>query len=125
MIEIIFGFIAGIFTGMGMGGGTILILLLSIFMNFNQHLAQATNLVFFIPTSISSIVMNIKQKNIDFKLARSISIFGVIGAIIGANISKNINSILLRKVFAIFILVIAIYEIYRLYKENKSKIKNK
>ena len=34
-----------------MGGGTILILLLSIFMGLDQHVAQATNLVFFIPTA--------------------------------------------------------------------------
>ena len=114
MLEIIFGFIAGNITGLGMGGGTILIILLSVFLNLEQHIAQATNIIFFIPTSIASIITNAKQKKIDYKLARSISI-------IGATISKNINSNLLKKLFAIFILIIAIYEIYELYKEYKSK----
>ena len=121
MLEIIFGFIAGNITGLGMGGGTILIILLSVFLNLEQHIAQATNIIFFIPTSIASIITNTKQKKIDYKLARSISIFGVLGTIIGATISKNINSNLLKKLFAIFILIIAIYEIYELYKEYKSK----
>ena len=52
---ILIGIISGIVTGMGMGGGSILILILTAFMGVNQHTAQATNLIFFIPTSISAI----------------------------------------------------------------------
>ena len=119
MQEIIFGFISGNFTGLGMGGGTILILLLSLFMQLDQHVAQATNLIFFIPTSIASILTNIKQKNIDFKLAKTILIFGIIGTKIGAIISQKISSNVLKKYFAIFILIIALHEIYEIYKEYK------
>lgn len=124
MIEIIFGIISGIVTGLGMGGGTILILLLSLFMGLEQHIAQATNLVFFIPTAIAAILTNLKQKNIDLKLAINISLFGIIGAIIGSIISNNISSQNLKKYFAIFILIIALHEIYELYKEYKRKRKN-
>ena len=119
MIEIILGIISGIFTGLGLGGGTILILLLSLFMNMDQHIAQATNLIFFIPTSIAAIIINIRENNIDLKLALTISMFGIIGAIIGAIISKNVNSVSLRKYFAIFIMLIAFYEVYKLYKDYK------
>jgi len=118
-MAIIFGIISGVVTGLGMGGGTILILLISLFMNVEQHIAQATNLVFFVPTSIAAIIINIKNNNIDYKLAGIISIFGIIGAIIGAVISQNITSNILRKCFAIFILLIGIYEIYKLYKEYR------
>ena len=121
MLEIIFGFIAGNITGLGMGGGTILILLLSIFMQLDQHIAQATNLIFFIPTSIASIVTNIKQKNVNIKLAKTISIFGIIGAIIGATISQIVSSHILKKIFAMFILIIAFHEIYDIYKSIKEK----
>lgn len=124
MLAVIFGTISGIVTGLGMGGGTILILLLSLFMNLEQHVAQATNLVFFIPTSIAAILTNLKQKNIDLKLAMKISLFGIIGAIIGAIISNNMSSEKLKKYFAIFILIIALHEIYQLYKEYKKNKKN-
>lgn len=124
MLGIIFGIIAGIVTGLGMGGGTVLILLLSLFMGLEQHIAQATNLVFFIPTSLAAIIMNLKQKNVDLKLAITISFFGIIGAVIGAIISNNISSDNLRKYFAIFILIIAFHEVYELYKEYKNKRKN-
>ena len=55
MLEMLIGFISGIVSGTGMGGGTILILCLSIFLEINQKTAQATNLIFFIPTSIAAI----------------------------------------------------------------------
>lgn len=117
LLEVVFGLIAGTVSGMGMGGGTILILLLSAFMNFDQHVAQATNLVFFIPTSIAAIIINFKQKNIDLKVARVISICGVIGAVVGAIVSDKIETQSLKRYFAIFILLIAVREIYSLYKE--------
>ena len=124
MLAIIFGLISGIVTGLGMGGGTVLILLLSLFMGVEQHIAQATNLVFFVPTALAAIAMNLRQKNVDIKLAINISFFGIIGAIIGAIISNNINSENLRKYFAIFIFIIALHEIYEIYREYKNKRKN-
>ncbi len=124
MIEILIGLVSGIVSGTGMGGGTILILLLSIFMGLDQHVAQATNLVFFIPTAISAILISLKKKNIDVKLGITIIIIGVIGAAIGAIISSKMEVSLLRKIFGIFLLIIAIYEIYSWYKMYIKK-KNK
>ena len=93
MREILFGIISGIVAALGMGGGTILILLLGIFTNMEQHLIQGTNLIFFIPTSITAIIINIKNKKINYKLSLLIIIFGIIGAIIGSKISFKIESI--------------------------------
>lgn len=87
MVQILIGVLSGIFSGIGMGGGTILIFLLVALLGVEQHIAQATNLIYFIPTAISAIIINYKEKNIDTKLAVNISIFGIIGAIIGALIS--------------------------------------
>ena len=117
MFEILIGTISGFISGMGMGGGTILILCLSMFMNIEQHIAQATNLVFFIPTSIIAIVTNIKQKNIDFKVGIPIAISGIIGAIIGAIYASKTNVKDLKKYFGVFIGLIAIWEIYYLIKK--------
>ena len=78
MWEIITGLISGTISGTGMGGGTILILVLSIFLGVEQHVAQATNLIFFVPTSISAIIVSIKEKLIDWKIGISIAISGII-----------------------------------------------
>ena len=100
-------------------GGTVLIFLLTFLENIEQHVAQATNLIFFIPTSLIAIIVNGKNKNIDYKLGLIISVYGILGAIIGANISVNIDVQKLRKLFGIFLLTIVIHEIYTLFKEYK------
>ena len=107
MIEILIGMISGIVSGTGMGGGTILIFLLTFMMGIEQHVAQATNLIFFIPTSIVAIIINI---------------FGILGAIIGSNISVYTDVKILKKCFGVFLIIVAINEIYsiiRLYKKDK------
>lgn len=120
MSEILIGIVSGIFSGVGMGGGTILIFLLTMFLKVEQHIAQATNLIYFIPTAISAIIVNYKEKNIDTKLAIFISGCGIIGAILGAIISINIDVKKLRKYFGIFLAIIAIHEIYTLIKQYKT-----
>jgi len=119
MFEILAGLISGFVSGMGMGGGTILILLLSMFMGVEQHIAQATNLVFFIPTSIIAIITNLKQKYIDFKIAIPIAISGVIGAVIGAIYSNKTDVQNLKRYFGIFLGLIAIWEIYSIIKKYR------
>ena len=123
MKEILIGAISGIFSGVGMGGGTILIFLLTTFLALEQHIAQATNLIYFIPTAITAIIVNYRNKNVETKLAIFISVCGIIGAIIGATISVNINVDILRKLFGVFLAVIAIHEIYTLIKEYKIRRK--
>lgn len=115
--EILFGLISGIVAALGMGGGTILILLLGLFTDLKQHLIQGTNLIFFIPTSIIAIYINIKNNIIDYKQVLKIGSSGIIGAIFGSIISFKINNEHLRKYFGIFLLCIAIFEIYSFFRQ--------
>lgn len=119
MEKIFIGIFAGIFSGIGMGGGTILIFLLTMFAGVEQHIAQATNLIYFVPTAISAIIVNYRNKNIDTELVKIISIFGVIGAVVGAMISVNIDVKVLQKLFGIFLAIIVIHEIYTLFNQYK------
>ena len=117
MIEILIGTISGLISAMGMGGGTVLILCLPLFLGYEQHVAQASNLIFFIPTSLVAIYIYLKNKMIDYKLAITVAVSGVIGAIIGAFISIQMNSIVLRRYFGAFLGLIAINEIYSYIKK--------
>lgn len=121
MLNIIVGVVSGIVSGMGMGGGTILILCLSLFLGKDQHIAQGANLIFFIPTSIVSIIINIKQKLIKWKTGLIVAGCGIIGALIGANISVNLETNKLKMYFGIFLLIIAGVEIITLFKKEKAK----
>ena len=123
MIEIVVGIISGIISGTGMGGGTILILFLSAFAGIEQHIAQATNIIFFIPTAVASIIVSAKQNLINFKICIVIALSGIIGALIGAKTANIIDTTILKKIFGVFLGIIAIYETICYFKEYISKRK--
>lgn len=113
--------VSGVVSSMGMGGGTILILCLSLFLGKDQHIAQGANLIFFIPTALVSIFINIKQKLIKWKTGLIVGGCGIIGAVIGAKISVNLDTNRLKLYFGIFLLIIAGIEIYSFFKDKKAK----
>ena len=121
MLQILIGGLSGIFSGIGMGGGTILIFLLTTFAGLEQHIAQATNLIFFIPTAIIATYINKKQKLLDVKTGIIVGIVGALGAVIGAIISNKLNAQSLRKYFGLFLMIITIHEIYSFIKLYISK----
>ena len=121
MREILIGIISGIVSGMGMGGGTILITLLVCFLNVNQLVAQASNIIFFIPTSIIATIVNIKNKMLKWPIALILTISGVVGAVFGAILANKINTSILRKAFAIFLILIAIYQAICWYRKYIKK----
>lgn len=79
MRAIIIGLVSGIVSGTGMGGGTILIFLLTNICGLEQHIAQATNLIFFIPTSIAAIIVNIKKQKYTIKSCNNNFIIWILG----------------------------------------------
>lgn len=101
--------------------------MLTSLLNIDQHIAQGANLVFFIPTCVVAIVVNMRNRNINYKVAIPVIITGIIGAIIGAILSVNMPIKELRKYFGIFLVVVCVNEIYSLKKEyiNNKKTNNK
>ena len=96
-----------------------LILFLSMFFNVEQHVAQATNVIFFVPTAIAATIVNWKNKNLNMKVAIPICLWGILGAFIGAYISTKMNVGTLKKSFGVFLILIAIYQTYRYIKDKK------
>lgn len=112
MITILAGLFSGVVSGMGIGGGAILIPVLTMLLNVDQQVAQCTNLVYFIPTAIAALVIHIKNKSVDFKTAFPIICFGVIGAILGSWIAVFMSAKVLRKIFAVFLFAMGINQIF-------------
>lgn len=117
-ITILAGFFSGIVSGMGIGGGAILIPILTMFLNVGQQGAQCVNLVYFIPTAIAALVIHIKNKSVDFKAALPIIAFGIIGAILGSWIAVYMSADVLRKIFAVFLFAVGINQFFG--KKEKS-----
>lgn len=120
MIIYIIGFLSGVISGMGIGGGAILIPAYVIFLNTEQHLIQGVNLLYFIPTAVVALIIHAKNKFIDLKTASGIMLFGVIGSAIGGFIAVTLPAAHLRTMFGIFLFFMGFYELFK----KPSKINN-
>lgn len=116
MLVVLAGFISGIISGMGIGGGMILIPALTFFEGTSQHVAQTVNLFYFIPTSIAALIVHIKHKNVEIKPALKIVAAGLLFAALGAWLASVTGDELLRKAFGGFIALFGIREIYSGFK---------
>ena len=120
------GLISGIIGGMGMGGGTLLIPILTIFLGFKQKNAQAINLLVFIPMSLFALIIHIKNKLVDFKVGIPVILSGVIFSILGSYLASVLSNALLKKIFAIFLLLVGINQgVQTIISLKKPKIKPK
>ncbi|NLV35306.1 MAG: sulfite exporter TauE/SafE family protein [Clostridiaceae bacterium] len=118
MILLLIGLGAGIVSGMGMGGGTILIPALVLTINPQQHTAQSVNLLFFIPTAVVALIIHIKNKHIDFKMAVPIIAFGMCGSFVGSWLAMRLAGGELKRLFGFFLLAMSIYEMFRKGKND-------
>ena len=120
------GLFGGLVGGMGMGGGTLLIPILTMFLGVDQHMAQALNLLVFIPTGIIALIIHIKNKLVDFKVFAIIILPAIATAVGSALLVGQIKSETLGLLFGIFLVAIGIFELYQAIKasiKNKNKIK--
>ena len=122
---IIAGLFGGLVGGMGLGGGTLLIPILTMLLQMEQHLAQGINLLVFIPTAIVALIIHAKNKLLDFKVFFVVIIPAIISSVICAILVKDIEGDVLRVVFGAFLVALAVYEIVLAIKAsitNKKKL---
>ena len=84
---------------MGVGGGGLLVIYLTLFEGTEQIVAQGINLCFFIAVAIASTIYNVKKKKIVWKTTLILSASGVIFSLLGALLVDTINPDILRKIF--------------------------
>ncbi len=112
MLIILISVLSGIISGMGIGGGTILIPALTIFVKTPQHIAQSVNLLSFIPTAIVAIISHLKQGNIEKRIVLKLILCGILGALLGSFFAVKLSGSLLRRLFGGFLFVMGVYEIF-------------
>ncbi len=113
------GIIGGILGGMGMGGGTVLIPLLSIFYNVGQHTAQAINLVSFIPMAIVALILHFKNKLVEFDKILFMIIPGVLTCIVGCFIARSITGDILKRCFGGFLVLLSVFQFVTQIRKNE------
>ncbi|MBQ7227579.1 MAG: sulfite exporter TauE/SafE family protein [Clostridia bacterium] len=113
------GIIGGIIGGMGMGGGTLLIPLLTAFCAFDQHTAQAVNLIAFVPMSVASIVIHAKNKLLKPRYLLSVALPAVIVCIPASILALNVDGKTLSVIFGWFLMILGVIQLTSVLKKNK------
>jgi uncharacterized membrane protein YfcA len=109
LLLVVVGLLAGVLSGLvGLGGGVIIVPALVFLLRFSQHQATGTSLgVLLLPAGIFA-VMNYYQKGyVDFKVVLLIFVGFLAGGWLGSKISLNIPEGILKKIFAVVLLLIA------------------
>ena len=119
------GILAGILGGMGMGGGTVLIPILTIFLGVSQHTSQAVNLVSFVPMAIVALIVHAKNKLIKTRGILLIIMPAVLISLGSSLLSASINADLLKRLFGAFLVGLSLVEFFapkiiKKLKDNKN-----
>ena len=102
----------GTLAGMGLGGGAVLIIYLTVFKNTEQLKSQGINLLFFIPIATLAVVIYAFKKQIKWKTVLPLAAFGIIGAFLGIMLTEYISNAWLSKIFGVFLILMAFKEIF-------------
>ena len=114
---VLIGSALGILSGLGTGGGSLLILWLSLGLGMAQNEARAINLMFFIPSALIACLFRWRQGRLDIKKVLPAIVAGSISAAVFALLGKNMDTSLLQKLFGGLLIFTGIREL--LYKPKE------
>ena len=103
-----FGFLAGL----GIGGGSLLLLWLTVVLGMEQTTAQGVNLLFFLPAAAVSILFRWKKGAVDLKKISPAIIAGCLGALLFSWLGTNLNIDLMGKLFGGLLIITGLRELF-------------
>lgn len=125
LLLLLVGFAAGMLSSMvGIGGGIVIVPSLVFIFGMSQKMAQGTSLaLLLLPIGILGVIVYHKSGNVRWDYALIMVVTFVIGSYFGSTFVKNINTINVKRIFAVFMIVMAIKYLFfdkPLPKENNS-----
>ena len=119
IFPIFIGIILGGLSGLGVGGGSLLMLWLTLVIGAEQEYARLMNLMFFIPCALAVSIFRWRQGKLDVKNTMIAIAAGCTGSVIASLWRQHLDLELLRKIFGILFVICGIREL--LYRPKKAK----
>ncbi|MBR3594609.1 MAG: sulfite exporter TauE/SafE family protein [Clostridia bacterium] len=110
--SILIGLLAGSTAAMGLGGGTVLLIYLSLFTSLPQLTAQGINLIVFVPTAAVAVIIYSIKKQIRWRLWLFMAPLGIIGSIAGSYILPLIPIFWLRKILGGVLVIMGLSRLF-------------
>ena len=118
-VTLIVGSVLGFLSGLGIGGGSLLVLWLTMVLGTDPLVARSINLLFFIPSAMVACALRIKQGNLKIKPLLPAIIAGCAAAAVFSWISTILNVETLKKLFGIVLIAAGLRELF--YRERKAR----
>jgi len=118
---LIAGLVSGLLGGMGMGGGTVLIPALTLFFGVEQHVAQATNLIAFLPMAAFSLNVHAKKGLLKTDGVWWVVLPALLTSVAGGFIAGALPADILRKLFGAFLVFLAVKGAFAIKITPKNK----
>jgi uncharacterized membrane protein YfcA len=102
----------GVLTGflsslLGVGGGIVMVPMLTMLLHFPQQQAQGVSLAAMMPISFTGMLKHNKLGNVDFRVAQYVAVGAVVGAVVGSTLANALNPGDLKIAFGVFITIMA------------------
>lgn len=123
IVYMLAGLAGGILGGMGMGGGTVLIPILTIFCGVEQHLAQSANLITFLPMAAFSLQVHAQNGLLDTKGIGYIILPALALSVAGGLLVGRIEARPLQTGFGVFLCLLSVWQFISAAKSMAAKKK--
>ena len=110
ILNMIISAATGILSGWGVGGGTLLLIILTAILNVDSVSARTINLLYFFPTSLGALIFHIKNKLIPKRAFLLCTLAGVPMAVLFAFLSFTLSTGIMQKLFGSYLIIIGIRE---------------
>lgn len=117
-VTLIVSTVLGFLSGLGIGGGSLLILWLTMVLGMPQETARSINLLFFLPAAVVACILRLRQGTLDLRKALPAILTGTAAAAVTSFVGTQLHPELLRKPFGILLLLTALRELF--YQPKKS-----
>jgi uncharacterized membrane protein YfcA len=104
-VDMMAAFFMGALSGMGIGGGGLLVIYLTLIRGAEQINAQGINLYFFVFASIAALFIHCRKRRIDYSLVLLLSAFGMPVSLFGGLLASVTDPYLLRKIFGVMLII--------------------
>ncbi len=118
-VMLILGIVLGFLSGLGVGGGSLLMLLLTLGIGLEYSIARSINLLFFIPSALIASAFRCRQVRLPLKKLLGAMIAGCVSALGFSLLSRYLDTEIIRKIFGVVLLVTGLREIF--YRERKAR----
>ena len=111
-IPFLAGAATGILSGFGVGGGTLLLVWMTVFAGLDQHLAQGINLLYFLPAGLTALPAHLKNGYVTKEVLLPAISAGLICAALAAWAATALDVSLLKKCFGAFLVLVGLWELF-------------